>query len=263
MKLIDDIGRKVNIPKSSQRIVSLCPSITETVCGLGACSRLIGITDYCIHPMRDICKKNRIGGPKTLDIEKIQRLKPGIILSSKEENEKSQIETLAKYHEVYVFDINTFDDALRFVQVVGKILDEPSKADRILVQIEQAFSNPLITQDTGKTCLYLVWKKPWMAAGKNTFIDSMLCKTGFKNIMSKPTDQRYFIIDNLKVYEPGIVFLPSEPYHFKEVDKKEIQAIFPKSIVVLVDGEMFCWYGIRMLKSAGYFVELKGKIKGS
>lgn len=176
MKLIDDIGREVNIPAPPQRILSLCPSITETICELGCCNRLIGITDYCIHPNEELMDTSRVGGPKTLIIDK--------------------------------------------------------------------------------------WKSPWMAAGKSTFIDSMMSKTGFKNIIGKQTKQRYPIIDDLRKYEPGIVLLPSEPYHFKENDRKEIQGIFPKSTVILVGGEAFCWYGSRMLKSAGYFVELKEKIKG-
>jgi ABC-type Fe3+-hydroxamate transport system substrate-binding protein len=110
---------------------------------------------------------------------------------------------------------------------------------------------------TNNLVLYLIWRKPWMAAGRDTFINDMLQRSGFENVISTPAS-RYPEIgdDKIRKMKPNYIFLSSEPYPFKEEHLSELQTLSPSSRILLVDGEMFSWYGSRLLKSASYFSEL-------
>jgi len=102
--------------------------------------------------------------------------------------------------------------------------------------------------------LYFVWKNPWMVSGRGTYTESLLSIFYLKNIINK---SKYPKVELKNISsDPQIIFLPSEPYKFSKTDKMELQKVFPKSKILLVDGEMFSWYGSRMLKAAGYINKL-------
>jgi ABC-type Fe3+-hydroxamate transport system substrate-binding protein len=107
-----------------------------------------------------------------------------------------------------------------------------------------------------KRAVYLIWKKPWMVAGADTFINEMMKVAGFDNVV---VEDRYPALsaDEMRVLNPEVVLLSSEPYPFKDQHVDELRRMLPAARVMLVDGEMFSWYGSRMMKSAGYFKELR------
>ncbi len=256
MILTDDLKRTINFLSPPETIVSLCPSVTETLCDLGLSEKIIGITDYCIHP-RDIVKNiNKVGGTKTVSITKVKTLIPEIIFAVKDENSKKTIKILSENFPCYVFDINSFSDALNMINILGKIFDKTKNATSLSENIVKTFSKIQVTkQHFGY--LYFVWKNPWMVAGSNTYTESLLSKFYLKNIINK---SKYPEIELKNISpKPEIIFLPSEPYKFSKTDKMELQKVFPKSKILLVDGEMFSWYGSRMLKAAGYLEKLLDK----
>ena len=113
----------------------------------------------------------------------------------------------------------------------------------------------------GKTVFFPVWKKPYIAAGGNTFINSVLELINLRNVFksqegSYPKISRQDIIENC----PDFIFLTQEPYRFTEKDAKEFAELCPGSKPVFVDGEMFIWYGSRLLLAADYFKELFEKL---
>lgn len=253
MLFTDHLGHTIELQGPPQRIVSLVPSQSELLWDLGLKDRLAGITKFCIHPRQMFESIARIGGTKTLNIEKIRALKPDLIIGNKEENERSQIEALQKEFTVWMSDIYDLEDALKTITAIGELTNTTEKANTITEEIRLSFHElPFLD----KSVLYLIWK-PYMAAGRGTFIGSMLEKIGLKNVISED-DSRYpqLSLEEIRALNPELIFLSSEPFPFKQTHADELQHILPGTKIVLVDGELFSWYGSRLLESVAYFHEL-------
>ena len=233
-------------------VVSLVPSLTETIASLGAKSTLAGITRFCKYP-EDIRKEVAIvGGTKDFDNEKIINLLPDVVVAVKEENKETRILRLAEYLPVVLFDIVHVEDAFGMIIMLGRLLYKEKEARRLAEKIKKVFAQlPEVLPK--RKCLYLIWKKPWMAAGKETFINEMLNKCGFKNMVRG----RYPEITKENFEQAEFILLSSEPYPFREKHRQELQQQFPDKKVLLVDGEMFSWYGSRMLSAGEYFEKLR------
>lgn len=252
----DQLNRIIRLPDQMPlRIVSLVPSQTELLFDLGLDEEVKGITKFCIHPENWRKSKPKVGGTKNVNIEAVTALNPTLIIANKEENVKEQIEALERIAPVWVSDINTLEDACEMIEMVGEIVRKPDKAILLARQIREKFS--LIPQREVKIpAAYFIWKNPYMAAGNNTFIDEMLNHFGFENIFN--TFERYpeVTLQQLEASACRHVFLSSEPYPFKQSHADELQSILPQMQVSLVDGEMFCWYGSRLLPAADYLLNL-------
>ncbi|NMM49398.1 ABC transporter substrate-binding protein [Flammeovirgaceae bacterium KN852] len=244
----DMMNRDVVLPSFPVRIVSLVPSLTELLSDLDLEDEVIGITKFCVHPASWRKEKVIIGGTKNPKLDKIQSLNPDLIIANKEENNESDIIELEKKFPVYVSDIQTIDDALRMIKDIGELTFRSVQANKIVNQIR----NKSVSLNSEKrSCLYFIWKDPWMIAGKDTFITEMLGNAGYKNLCPHT---RYPILDeSLKRLTPDEILLSSEPYPFKEKHFSEIASMFPDSKIRIVDGEYFSWYGSRMLGAFDYF----------
>lgn len=253
LRFIDQLHREIEIPFPPKRIISLVPSQTELLFDLGLEDEIIGITKFCIHPKEQFKIKEKIGGTKQLNLSKIRSLKPDLIIGNKEENEQLQVEELMQEYPVWMSDIYNLNDALMMIRGIGEVVDRKLKAEEIAHQIQKNFED--LVMHPPKKVLYFIWKDPYLLAGKNTFIDEMLQRAGFENIIQ---EQRYpeFSFAALSSLQPESVFLSSEPYPFKEKHIQAFQEIWPEAQIQLVDGEMFSWYGSRLLKAADYFKSL-------
>jgi ABC-type Fe3+-hydroxamate transport system substrate-binding protein len=251
----DQLGNTLTIPFPPQRIISLVPSQTELLFDLGLEERIVGITRFCIHPADKVQQKQKIGGTKQFDIEKIKQLQPDLVIGNKEENYEEGIVELQKHFPVWMSDIYTLPDALNMMREIGRITGTDKQAEEIIkrIHIQPA-------AQTGKTAAYFIWRKPYMVAGANTFINEMLKAFGVTNCFEQL--QRYPEIEptHLAERKPDFIFLSSEPYSFREIHLEEFKKFSPSSIVVLVDGEMFSWYGSRLCKTAQYFVTLQKEL---
>ncbi len=258
---LDQMNRKVEIPVfPPRRIVSLVPSQTELLFDLGLDEEVVGLTKFCIHPEEKWRSKPRIGGTKKVDFDKIAGLHPDLIIGNKEENDRSQIEELAKHYPVWMSDITTLDDAHDMIKSVGEITGKAEVAKDLAEKIRTVFKSPFTSLQSPITTAYLIWYRPWMAAATDTFIDSMMTATGFQNIFSNKTRYPEITLEELSAAKPDVVMLSSEPFPFKEKHLAEIQQHCPESVVRLVDGELFSWYGSRMLLAAPYFANLHTQI---
>ena len=234
------------------------PSITELLFDLGLTDEVVGITKFCIHPIQWRETKKIVGGTKNIDVEKIKELAPTLVIANKEENIKEQVEAIQKFTKVLLTDIDTIDQALSAIKEIGSAVQKEEKALFLVHQISEKFKHYSVLE-CAKKALYFIWKDPMMVAGKNTFIDDMLCAAGFENRMCKV---RYPTItaDEIKDLQPNYILLSSEPYPFKEKHIAEFQRILPSAKIILVDGEVFSWYGSRMLWAVDYFEILKQSI---
>jgi ABC-type Fe3+-hydroxamate transport system substrate-binding protein len=257
---IDQAGRSVEINKRPQRIVSLVPSQTELLADLGLETEVIGITKFCIHPDNWFRNKKRVGGTKQVKRDIIHQLQPDLIIANKEENVKEQIEGLAKQYPVWISDINNLADAVLMIREIGSITGKEIAAEHIVTQINDKFSSLTTPGYRPKTC-YLIWKDPYMTVGSDTFIHSMLQTAGFDNMFSDQKRYPEISINDLKNDTCEVLLLSSEPFPFKQKHIDELQQQLPHTQIILVDGEMFSWYGSRLLKAPSYFAELRNQLK--
>jgi len=242
MEITDDIGRRITLDKVPQRIVSLVPSLTETLADLGLGGRLVGVTRFCKYPKTLVEKLPKIGGPKRVKIDIIMELNTDIIFAVKEENNREQILKLAEQVPVVVFDINTFDDSLAMIEMLGSIFSIENNANNLIKKISDKLTL-LSKVNRRRRAVYLIWKSPWMAAGSNTFIGSMMKLLGYDNVVYG----RYPEVDYLMMEQAETLLLATEPYTFTEKERIELQKRFPDKTVVIVDGELFAWYGTHIL----------------
>ena len=249
----DQTGYAVEIGEVPQRIVSLVPSQTEFLYHLGLEERIVGTTWFCIHPKELVKSSSRIGGTKQVNFEKIAALKPDLIIANKEENTREEIEALRNHYPVWTSDINNLKEAFSMMLSLGEITGMMNQAQSLVRNIKEQWE-PIKTLSSGKA-LYLIWYKPWMAAGKMTFISHVLEYLGI-DLVEIPARYPELNVDQIKALLPDWVFYSSEPFPFKEVHMNELKECLPNAKHVLVDGEMFSWYGSRLLESPSYFRNL-------
>lgn len=253
------MGNPVVVSSPPQRIVSLVPSQTELLADLGLDSEVIGITKFCIHPKQWRKEKIIVGGTKNFHFDRIHELQPDLIIANKEENYQEGIEQLRQRYPVWMSDIITPEDALTMIGELGNITGKDSEAQKLIADIQQSWSN--MVKLPPLRVLYLIWRRPWMGVASGTFIHGMLQLAGLKNCLAQQL--RYPELSDTEVLtlEADYVFLSSEPYPFGEKHIEELQNILPNSKIILVDGEMFSWYGSRMRLFADYVTELRSQLK--
>jgi ABC-type Fe3+-hydroxamate transport system substrate-binding protein len=247
----DQIGRKIELSTIPQRILSTVPSQTE-----GLHEEVKGITKFCIHPDEWFRSKTKIGGTKNLNIETIHQLQPDLILANKEENTKDQMEELATHYPVWISDVNTLQDAYNMIDQIGMITNKQEKATTLVDNIKKAFAT-LQPLPSPITTAYLIWKDPFMAAGSGTFIHNILQSAGFENVFAEY--KRYPSVSIAAIAEKkcDALFLSTEPYPFTIKHIEDLQALLPQIKIVLVNGELFSWYGSRLLQTPAYLQKLQ------
>ena len=260
--VLDHLGNTVTFNFPPKKIISIVPSQTELLFDLGLIEEVIAITKFCIHPKEITSKTIKIGGTKNLSITQITALQPDLIIGNKEENNQSDIEALQKHFPVWMSDIYTLEDAKKTIRDIGALVGREPEVQYLNFLINAGFSDLqslALSKRINKRVAYAIWRKPYMFAGKNTFINDILSKLGLYNVIA---DARYpeLDIDQLVVLKPDMVFLSSEPYPFKEKHILEIRSKLPNTEVILVDGEMFSWYGSRLVKAVQYFFEFQNRL---
>ncbi len=257
----DMLDRTVKIPFPPQRIISLVPSITETLFDLGLEKKIVGITDYCIHPKEKVKEVTKIGGTKNPNIELITDLKPDLIIADKNENTQSQVEKLMKISPVFVMDVNNYEEALSMILLLGTISDRKQTAEGMVSDIQNSFQD-LQSLDHSKTVFFPIWKGPCMTINKDTYIHSMIHKIGLINAFAD-SDTHYPQVSDqeLNDLQPDFVFLPSEPCSYTPEDVVYCKSLFPNAKVIELDGQMFAWYGSRLLKASFYLQKLVTELK--
>lgn len=259
----DQLNREVLVTRPLKRIISLVPSQTELIVDLGLEDRLVGITKFCIHPLHIKNTKTIVGGTKNIKIDKIRELNPDIILCNKEENTREIVESCEKIAPTHVSDIYTIEDAKNLIVQYGQLFSCRTEAQRIIQKIDFKLHDfiQFVSKKETKKVAYFIWRNPWMVAGGNNFINYLLEINKFNNIYkNKP---RYPEVELKKIRlegAPDLILLSSEPYPFKEEHAFEIGRFTHHAKTIFVDGEMFSWYGSRLLKAFDYFKQLHNRV---
>jgi ABC-type Fe3+-hydroxamate transport system substrate-binding protein len=264
MQLTDQLGIQHTFDTQLVRIVSLVPSQTELLYDLGLEDSIVGITKFCVHPVHFKATKTIVGGTKNIKFDKIKALQPDIIICNKEENTKEIVEELSAICPVWVTDIYTVEDNVQMISDFGQLFNKRTEAQKWIDKINFSYQDfkQFIEDKPNKKAAYFIWANPYMVAGNNTFINELLQLNRFENIYQEK-EGRYPEIELKKIRlegDPDYVFLSSEPFPFKDEHAFEIGCFTHHAKTVFVDGEMFSWYGSRLLKAFAYFKVLHDKI---
>ena len=253
-EVVDHLGRTVSYDFPPKRIISLCPGITETLFALQLDNEIVGRTRFCIYPKDKVKSVRAVGGTKDIQIDKIHEAKPDLIIVEKEENTKEMVRILEEHYPVYVAEVQSVEEAYRMIQDLGHITDREKEANLLSQSIQDQFRS--FPQMNSKRVVYVIWKKPYMVVGKDTYIQSLLTELGFVNPFIE-FNGRYPMVtaEDFQNAELDYVLLASEPYPFKEKHIAEFLEIMPNVQPINVDGEMF-WYGPKMLEAVRYLTEV-------
>ena len=240
------------------RIVSLVPSWTEYLIDLGLSENLKGRTKFCVRAGTETDKIAVVGGTKSFHIEKVQRLKPDLIISSKEENDRELVQACGRFADVLVTDVKTIQSALDACGEIAKATKRQKTGQQWIDQIEKSWGEPRPSKIQAD---YVVWNKPLMLAGHYTFIHAVMEWWGIENSAKQAQGGRYPEISEADWNQKSAdwTLLPSEPFPFQAKHLAAFQAMGKKP--VLVDGEAFSWYGSRMAHAAPYLESLAEKLQ--
>ena len=248
----DQIGRLISVKQPVQRIVSLVPSLSQTLFDLGLQEYVVGISSYCPSGTGS---KRVVGGTKNPRLRSIRELSPDLILANKEENREEDIAQVSKEFPTWVSDANDIEASLRLIVHLGFLLRRFDEAIKFIETIEIAMA-AVKGKFRGLSCAYLIWDKPLMAAGNQTLIHSILKHLGFHNMLDSIPRYPEISLNILQEACPSVLFLPDEPYSFSEAEAKSFSVLLPKTKVIRVEGRHFCWNGTAMHDGFQYFTTL-------
>lgn len=250
------------------RIVSLVPSLTETLCDFGLQNNIVGCTNYCVSPKSLRKTSTSIGGTKDPDLQKIISLSPTHILINEEENTlkiREELKENSKFKNTHIIDSfpKNVEDAISLVIKLGNIF-ECNQYTQKWAQKAYSLLNECKKEENLKiTYIYFIWRNPWMVAGNQTYISAMLNLVGFQNkvITTEDLVSRYPIIQesDSSLKNSQILFFSSEPYPFKKRHVEEFLKIsnLKHAQYLMVDGQNLSWYGTKTLKGLNYLLSLK------
>jgi ABC-type Fe3+-hydroxamate transport system substrate-binding protein len=244
MSDVDDLGMPVELAAPPARVVSLVPSLTETV-ALSAPGLLVGATDYCTHPAGlDVA---RVGGSKYPDLAKVRALEPDLVLANAEENRLSDVDGLrAAGVPVWVTGPTTlaaaFTSLRRMLRACG-VDPAPSWLDGA----RRAWSSTYDGSPPRRVAAVPIWRRPWMVLGSGTFAGDVLRQLGIGNAYADSAE-RYprTGVEEIRASGADLIVLPDEPYAFGPADGPEE---FPGMAVALVSGRHLTWYGPSLLEA--------------
>ncbi|MDM1046415.1 ABC transporter substrate-binding protein [Myroides sp. 1354] len=262
--LKDQLGREHRFEQSPKRIVSLVPSLTETLFDLGLEDELVGITTACMHPYQLRVTKTSIGEPKKVDIEQIQLMQPDVVVASPTENTMEDIERLQAICPVWLVDVRTMDQNFQLIELLGQLFNKRTEARKWMDKISfgQKDLMDFVSERPGFKVAYFIGKDPFVVAGEGTFIQELLELNKFENVYADRVELYPEVeIKKIRIQgDPELVFLPSMPYAFQEEDAFEIGRFTHHGKTIFVEGEMFSWYGTRVCKAFDYFKQIHNRL---
>lgn len=240
--------------RDARRIVSLVPSLTEGLFSLGLGERVVGVTDWCVHPAGRVAQLPKVGGTKNPSIEQIVALAPDLVIANREENRERVVVALqAAGIAVWVTYPRTVREGAELLHELAVELGVSDEAfDSVVQPVEAAVRRAAGAPSLRVPVFCPIWKNPWMAVGADTYASDLLELCGGDNVFAKRNDRRYPIVELEEIVEaaPEVILLPDEPYDFGQRDALELSKLsIPaarNSRVHLIDGTLVSWYGPRI-----------------
>ena len=236
-----------------ERIVSLVPSLTETLFALGVGERVVGRTRYCTQPPRTVGKIAKVGGTKKIDVERVLELDPDLVVAVKEENSRENVEALAGAGlPVFLGAPETVEGAVRMLRDLAARVEAP-RSEHVLEPIERVVKRLKARRGPTRRVFVPIWKSPYMGVGSDTYVHDVLKVSSGENVCGGETRYPVVTLQEIEALRPEVVLLPDEPYPFSAEDLPEFYALDVPAAredrIHLVDGKLLTWYGPRMAGS--------------
>lgn len=261
----DASGARVTLAAPPERIVSLIPSITETLFALGLGERIAGCTIYCTQPAEGVATKARVGGEKNPKLEVIRGLGADLVIANVEENIREHIETLRAWGiAVYVTYPRTVADGIGLVRELGRLTGTEGRAAEIAGPLEAKFrALQLRLRGRAQTRVFCpIWRNPYMTVNRDTYVHDMLAVCGGENVFGdRPRRYPEVTLEEVAAARPEVILLPDEPYRFRAAHLADFapHADVPavaRGRIHLVDGKLVAWYGPRIGEALDVLPEL-------
>ena len=238
--ILDALGRPFAAESRPRRVVSLVPSITETMFDLGVGETVVGITDFCIFPP-DLALP-RVGGTKNPSVESIRNLQPDLVHMNLEENLERHAREIERFAPVFASEPKGVGDVLALITILGTLHHAP-RSRHLAAELQAA--RGVATRRFRFACA--IWKSPWMWAGGDTYVSGLIEEAGGENVFA--ADRRYPTIDlaSAMARRPDLVFLPDEPYVFRVEDAREVSAAGASRVIGPFPGHLITWHGSRTI----------------
>ena len=261
----DWAGREHPPAGAAPRIVSLVPSITELLFDLGLGPFVAGRTTFCVHPRAAVGSVPRVGGTKTVRLDRLRRLEPTHVIVNVDENRKKDVEAIESFapHVIVTHPLEPADNPGLY-RLLGSIFGREEAAERLAAAFADELSevNEAAARLPPRRVLYLIWKEPWMTVSRDTYISRTLALVNWETAAHDP-GVRYpeVVLDEAHFADVDLVLLSSEPFPFKPEHAELVRAA-PGGAEVpigLIDAEMVSWYGSRAIRGLGYLAGLAGR----
>jgi ABC-type Fe3+-hydroxamate transport system substrate-binding protein len=281
----DTVSSRFSLPDwdhPPKRVVSLVPSITESLFALGFGESVVGVTDFCTHPAADLVAQVRVGGPKAPNLEIIAELKPDLVIGSVEETEKDRIEALHQQGiAVWLVFPKSVDDSIQMLRQILALYHTDDRVE-LITQLQIAVDYARAAAASEPTIPYFcpIWFDQhqkldwWMTFNQNTYVSDVLALFGGQNVfadrvrlypleadlgLTKPEeseerDTRYPRVTAAEIIaaQPELILLPDDPYKFSVEDRKVLEYALADTPAVrqgrvfFIDGRPVTWYGVHL-----------------
>jgi ABC-type Fe3+-hydroxamate transport system substrate-binding protein len=265
--LVDASGVALPPGPPARRIVSLIPSTTETLCGLGLAEALVGVTAYCVEPRAVVRTKTRVGGEKDPDLERIRRLQPDLVVANLEENRREDVEALrASGLRVWVTYPRTVAGAIAMVRELGEVTGARAEGAALAAELEAHLARvrAAVAGRPPTPVFYAIWRDPYMTIGADTYIHDVLAVCGGRNVFADaPGRYPAVTLEEVAARRPAVVLLPDEPFRFRRAHLGDFAPFTDVPAVRdgrvhLVDGKPFSWHGPRIADALATIPALLG-----
>jgi ABC-type Fe3+-hydroxamate transport system substrate-binding protein len=251
------------------RIACLVPSISELLAALGLAPWMVARTGFCIHPAEAMAAIPKVGGTKDVNLAKLRRLAPSHVIVNVDENRLETVQALREFvPEIIVTHPNAPADNLalldQLVAAFGALPGVAGRAAALADELRRELARCAEPGWPGERVLYLIWREPWMAVARDTYIARMLAQVGWQSWPAAEGGAhgaaRYPVLSGDEPWLDEIerVLLSSEPYRFDASHRPLAQALCPRARVQMVDGELLSWYGPRAAQGLAYLRALAG-----
>lgn len=244
----DVLDRNFDFDAPPRRVVSLVPSLTETLFKLGAGDAVVAITDFCIFPPG--LDLPRVGGTKNPRVEEIRALAPDLVHMNLEENLRRHADAIEAFAPVFVTEPKSVDDVESLLAQLGELHGRRERAEELIASLRDV-RRSLETRAFTFACP--IWKSPWMWCGGDTYVSNLVETAGGRNVLADRMRYPQIAIDDVLALRPDVIFLPDEPYVFTSEDAAVIRGV---RVIGPFPGHLFTWHGTRTIEGLRFLREI-------
>jgi iron complex transport system substrate-binding protein len=241
----DQTGRRVTVPEHPSRLVSLAPSVTETLFVLGLGDRIVGDTDYCEYPP-EARLKPRVGSNLNPSLERIVALKPDLVLGSPQANRRETADQLERLGiPLYGVTAGTVAETLTSIRDLGKLLGREAEATKLASDLDrriQAVARRVAHRKPPKV-LFVVWYRPLTTAGARTFVSDLIrCAGGAPISEGLEGEWPKMSLEEALRLDPAVILFPRSESFAPELEEfqslpgwRNLRAVKTRRMYVISD----------------------------